>query len=168
MKKWLVSLSVIGCLTCTTCTVFAADGSSHPKTTPTHTTLHPVTANVQSTEGPNIHDWGDIKSSVQVTRDTLRAAYQASHDAYTKKLQKYAKCSPSAAKKAVVAEHPGMTVDDIQLRNIRTNLVYMSIVRDDEDKYLVVVDAGNGSILVDKRLPTHNERVFANRDDSTK
>ncbi|GEO24360.1 hypothetical protein AAC03nite_01450 [Alicyclobacillus acidoterrestris] len=162
MKKWVLALSLVGCLTCSTGTVFAASDSSAK---PTHTTLHPVTADVQDVDGPAVHNWGDIKSSVQVTRDTLREAYQASHDAYTQKLQKYAKCTPTQAKKAVMAEHPGMTVEELQLRNIRTNLVYMSIVRDDEDKYLVIVDAGNGSILVDRRIPTHHERVFANGDE---
>ncbi|AEJ44237.1 hypothetical protein TC41_2336 [Alicyclobacillus acidocaldarius subsp. acidocaldarius Tc-4-1] len=103
----------------------------------------------------------EIHSSVQVSREILREAYQASHDAYTKKLQKYAKCTEAQARKAVMSEHPGCKIEDIQLRNIRTNLVYMAIARDDEDKYLVIVDAGNGNILLDRRIPTHHERVFA-------
>lgn len=163
MKKWLVSLSLFSSLACTTGTVFANDGLQRPQTSATHANLHPVTANVQNTDSEGTEQW-DVRSSVQVTRDTLREAYNASHAAYTEKLQKYAKCSEKDAKKAVLAEHPGMTVEELQLRNIRTSLVYMSIVRDDEDKYLVIVDAGNGRILLDKRVPTHHERVFANQN----
>ncbi|MCL6444861.1 MAG: hypothetical protein K6T83_15645 [Alicyclobacillus sp.] len=103
----------------------------------------------------------DIRSSVQVSREALREAYTASRDAYTQKLKKYAKCSPKEAEKAVAAAHPGMTIDTVQLRNIRTNLVYMGIVEDNEDKYLVIVDAGNGKVLLDRPLPSHHERVFA-------
>ncbi|WP_081841207.1 PepSY domain-containing protein [Alicyclobacillus macrosporangiidus] len=103
----------------------------------------------------------DVKSSVQVSRQDLREAYEASRDAYTKKLQKFAKCSPHDAEKAVAAAHPGMKVTHLQLRNIRTNLVYIGIAEDDEDKYLVIVDAGNGKVLLDRELPTHHEKVFA-------
>ncbi|WAH38205.1 hypothetical protein [Alicyclobacillus dauci] len=163
MKTWLVGLSLIGCVTCTTGTVLADDGQVQHSASPVHTNLHPVTADVQNTDGHSIHQW-DVKSSVQVSRETLRDAYNASHQAYTKKLEKYAKCSEKDAKKAIISEHPGMTIEEFQLRNIRTSLVYMAIARDDEDKYLVIVDAGNGHILLDKRVPTHNERVFANHD----
>lgn len=164
MKKWLVGVSLIGSFACAVGPVFAADlPVRHQPTSHSHQSLHPVTADVVNTDGQDTHQW-DVKSSVQVSRDTLRDAYVASHDAYTKKLQKYAKCSESDAKKAVVTEHPGMTIEELQLRNIRTSLVYMAIVRDEDDKYLVIVDAGNGSILLDRRVPTHHERVFANRD----
>lgn len=106
----------------------------------------------------------EVPSSVQVSRDVLREAYQASRDAYTKKLQKYAKVSPEQAKKAVISAHPGMKVEGLQLRNIRTSLIYASVVSDDQDKYLVIVDAGNGKILMDRRLETHHERVFASHE----
>ncbi len=103
----------------------------------------------------------EVNSSIQVSREVLRDAYQASRDAYTQKLQKYAKLSPANAEKAVKAAHPGMKVEGLQLRNIRTSLVYVSVVSDDQDKYLVIVDAGNGKVLMDRRLETHHERVFA-------
>lgn len=106
----------------------------------------------------------ELKSSVQVDRQVLRDAYEASRTAYTQKLQKYAKCSLVTAKQSVVAAHPGMKVEGLQLRNIRTSLVYVSVVSDDQDKYLVVVDAGNGKVLMDRRLQTHHERVFAGHD----
>ncbi|MBX5437401.1 MAG: hypothetical protein IRZ33_09300 [Alicyclobacillaceae bacterium] len=109
---------------------------------------------------PPSHHW-DIRSSVQVSRDALREAYLASREAYTQKLQKYAKCSPQDAQKAVSAAHPGMKIENLQLRNIRTNLVYMAVVEDDEDKFLVIVDAGNCKVLLDRPIPTHHERVFA-------
>lgn len=135
-------------------TTGAAEAPSH---------VYPVSADV-SNAGPSGPHQFDVKSSIQVSRETLREAYQASHDAYTQKLQKYAKCSESEARKAVLAEHPGSKIEELQLRNIRTSLVYMAITRDDEDKYLVIVDAGNGNILMDRRVPTHHERVFADRD----
>ncbi|MCL6487345.1 MAG: hypothetical protein K6T76_00185 [Alicyclobacillus mali] len=105
-------------------------------------------------------DW-DIKSSVQVTREALREAYLASQDAWTSKLQKYAKCSPADAEKAIRSAHPGMKVSEVHLRNIHTSLVYVGFAEDQEDRYLVVVDAGNGKVLLDKPVPTHQERVFA-------
>lgn len=103
----------------------------------------------------------EVNSSVQVSREVLRDAYKASRDAYTQKLQKYAKLSPANAEKAVKSAHPGMKVEGMQLRNIRTSLVYVGVVSDDQDKYLVIVDAGNGKVLMDRRLETHHERVFA-------
>ncbi|MCL6548684.1 MAG: hypothetical protein K6T30_07220 [Alicyclobacillus sp.] len=124
--------------------------------------MDPPQATVDSPEYriPPTHHW-NIRSSVQVSRDTLREAYIASREAYTKKLQKYAKCTPQDAEKAVKAAHPGMKIGNLQLRNIRTNLVYMAVVEDDEDKFLVIVDAGNCKVLLDRPIPTHHERVFA-------
>ncbi|MCL6593304.1 MAG: PepSY domain-containing protein [Alicyclobacillus sp.] len=106
----------------------------------------------------------DVRSSVQVSRQDLRDAYQAAREAYTKKLQKFAKCSQKDAEKAMSAAHPGMKIRAVQLRNIRTNLVYMGIAEDDEDRYLVVVDAGNGKVLLDRQLSTHHERAFAEHE----
>ncbi len=176
MKSWplrMLGLTMISCLMLQISPVWASDTSEgitrhiqslphHQRHTPAmHNTLEPVTADVQSTDAENsLHRW-DIHSSVQVSRDALREAYIASKDAYTKKLKKFAKCSEKDAQKAVISEHPGMKIQDIQLRNIRTSLVYMAIVADDEEKYLVVVDAGNGKILMDKPMPTHHEKVFA-------
>jgi uncharacterized membrane protein YkoI len=110
----------------------------------------------------SMREW-NVRSSVQVTRDTLREAYDASRSAYTSKLQKYAKCTPKQAEKAVSTAHPGMKINHVQLRNIRTSLVYIGVAEDDQDKYLVVIDAGNAKVLMDRPLPTHHERVFANK-----
>lgn len=161
MKKWLIGLSLVGCLACTSVTAFAADEARGHSPAPTRTSLYPVTADVQNADSQGAHRW-EVKSSVQVSRETLREAYKASHAAYTQRLSKYAKCTEKQAKKAITDEHPGMKIEEFQLRNIRTSLVYMAITRDNEDKYLVIVDAGNGKILLDKPLPTHHERVFAN------
>ncbi|SFU50754.1 PepSY domain-containing protein [Alicyclobacillus macrosporangiidus] len=122
--------------------------------------LQPATSDVHHGMSDDLHHF-DVKSSVQVSRQDLREAYEASRDAYTRKLQKFAKCSPRDAEKAVAAAHPGLKVTHLQLRNIRTNLVYTGIAEDDEDKYLVIVDAGNGKVLLDRELPTHHEKVFA-------
>lgn len=103
----------------------------------------------------------EVRSSVQVTRDALRSAYIASRTAYTDQLKKYAKCSQGDASKAISTAHPGMKVSHVQLRNIRTSLVYVGVAEDDEDRYLCIVDAGNAKLLLDKPLPTHHERVFA-------
>lgn len=111
-------------------------------------------------DGPAEHS-PDIRSSVQLSRNVLREAYLASRQAYTSKLQKYAKCTPAQAQKAVLEAHPGMKVEDVQLRNMRTNLVYMAIAEDDQDKFFVVIDAGNGRVLMDRPLPTRHERVFS-------
>ncbi|WP_231862757.1 PepSY domain-containing protein [Alicyclobacillus mali (ex Roth et al. 2021)] len=151
LKRWILTATAAACLI-----------SAGWWQVPAHVLAAPA---IESSEpnapvnGPS-HQF-EIHSSVQVSREILREAYEASHDAYTKKLQKYAKCTEAQARKAVASEHPGCKIEDIQLRNIRTNLVYMAIARDDEDKYLVIVDAGNGNILLDRRIPTHHERVFA-------
>lgn len=164
MKKWLIGASLVGSLMAGCGPVYAAaaatNGVNGAAEAPSH--VYPVSADVGSAGMGGAHQF-DVKSSVQVSRETLRDAYQASHDAYTKKLQRYAKCSESDAKKAVLAEHPGTKIEELQLRNIRTSLVYMAIARDDEDKYLVIVDAGNGNILMDRRVPTHHEQVFADK-----
>ncbi|GLV12740.1 hypothetical protein Heshes_04240 [Alicyclobacillus hesperidum] len=158
MKHWITAISTLCTLACAYPSAFAAQTSgSGVLTTPQQTE--------SAVPSPSPSHQFEVKSSVQVSRETLREAYQASHDAYTKKLQKYAKCSEADARKAVLGEHPGAKIEEIQLRNIRTNLVYMAIARDDEDKYLVIVDAGNANILMDRRIPTHHERVFANGPD---
>jgi uncharacterized membrane protein YkoI len=91
----------------------------------------------------------------------LRDAYEASREAYTKKLQKYAKCTPRQAQEAVAKAHPGLKVENLQLRNIKTSLVYVAFAEDDEDRFVVIVDAGDGKILLDRPVPTRHERVFA-------
>lgn len=160
MKKWLAGLSFISVMSATM-PVALADEGLWPPHRASHLALYPVSADMQSTDAnTQDHRW-DIKSSVQVSREALRDAYMASRNAYTQKLQKYAKCSPKDAEKAIAAEHPGMKIEELQLRNIRTSLVYMAVASDDEDKYLVVVDAGNAKVLMDKPLPTHHSRVFA-------
>lgn len=162
MKKWFMGVALVSSLASQVPTAFAADGLwQHHHHNPAHATLYPVRAELQPTDSQVPMHRFDVKSSVQVSRDTLRDAYDASRAAYTEKLKKYAKCSSRDAEKAVAAAHPGMKVQELQLRNIRTNLVYMAIANDSEDKYLVVVDAGNGKILLDRPLPTHQEKAFA-------
>lgn len=158
-KRLWMSTAVALSMSMSIPTLWAADRlqPGGPASAPQHTT-HQATRDMS--DHPSERDL-NIHSSVQVTRESLREAYMASRDAYTSKLQKYAKCTPAQAKKAVAAAHPGMKVQGVQLRNIRTNLVYVGITEDDEDRYLVIIDAGNGKVLLDKPLPTHQERVFA-------
>lgn len=168
MKRLLTLSAALCSLTMTTPVALAADGL-RPSQTVQSTVTQPnsslTTTNTQSPSNVDEHgsgrDWS-VRSSVQVTRDALREAYLASRDAYTNKLKKYAKCTPAAAKKAISAAHPGMKVEDVQLRNIRTSLVYVGVAEDEEDRYVVIVDAGNGKVLMDRPVPTHQERVFAN------
>jgi hypothetical protein len=178
MKKWMIGTAAMVCLMASTPPVWAADslwrhhsspagGRAEMRAVSNPGTATPAAAKVVApTDAPVMPEdhaghGSDIKSSVQLSRSVLREAYLASREAYTEKLQKYAKCTPADAKKAVLEAHPGMKVDDIQLRNIRTNLVYMAIAENDEDKFFVVVDAGNGKLLMDRPLPTHHERVFS-------
>ncbi|QQE77648.1 hypothetical protein [Alicyclobacillus sp. SO9] len=127
-----------------------ADGvysvAAEPFTSPHHTT----------------HNW-QIESSIQVSRSVLKEAYLASREAYTKKLEKYAKVTPRDAQKKISATHPKMNIEHVQLRNIRTSLVYMGLAVSDQDKYLVIIDAGNGKVLMDRQLPTHHTRVFSDK-----
>lgn len=162
MKKWLIGASLAGTVLLSTGSAFASDNLQQQRhhSLHTRTSVEPVDGKIRETDSPSDHRW-DVKSSVQVSRETLRDAYRASQNAYTGKLQKYAKCSAKEAEKAIVSEHPGMKVGDVQLRNIRTNLVYIGIVSDEEDRFLVVVDAGNCKVLMDKPLATHHEHVFA-------
>lgn len=190
MKKWLLGTTVAACVLASTPNVWAADTLWHSHNAPAgapsastpvvdtqgvgtsithfhgfhwgHVHMRDVRLDADSrpTEGGAEHT-PDIRSSVQLSRGVLREAYVASRQAYTSKLQKYAKCTPAQAKKAVVDAHPGMRVEDVQLRNIRTNLVYMAIAEDDQDKFFVVIDAGNGKVLMDRPLPTRHERVFS-------
>ncbi|MDQ0189244.1 hypothetical protein JI721_11905 [Alicyclobacillus cycloheptanicus] len=178
MKKWMMGTAALVCLVASTPSAWAADSlwrhhsspaGGHAEMRAVAQSTGAVVGRVAPTSGPEMSDehpghGSDIKSSVQLSRSVLREAYVASRAAYTEKLQKYAKCSTAEAKKAVLAAHPGMKVDDIQLRNIRTNLVYMAIAENDQDKFFVVVDAGNGKILMDRPLPTHHERVFSQHD----
>jgi uncharacterized membrane protein YkoI len=168
MKTWIVSAAFVGTLGMVTPLALASDSLQplqHHHTRHQQSTMVPVAATpAQPVDAQSIHRF-DVKSSVQVSREVLRDAYQASQDAYTKKLQKYAKCSEKNAEKAILAEHPGMKIGDVQLRNIRTNLVYLSVVADDDDRFLVVIDAGNGSVLMDKPLASHHEKVFAEGGD---
>jgi hypothetical protein len=164
VKKWLIGISTIGLLSTSIPSVLAADGLQRPESATS------IPADVLQSGGPEFNPGArqhmhhmEIKSSVQVSRDSIRDAYEASRDAYTKKLQKYAKCSKKDAEKAVSAAHPGMKISELQLRNIRTNLVYIAMTEDDQDKYLVVVDAGNGKVLMDRQVPTNHERAFADK-----
>ncbi|MCF8564980.1 PepSY domain-containing protein [Alicyclobacillus tolerans] len=163
MKKWVLGISTVGMLVMSSPSAFASEAlqSRHSEASMAHGDVQAVTMDPgEARDAGAAHHW-DVHSSVQVSRETLRDAFQAGRDAYTHKLQKYAKCSPGEAKKAVLAAHPKMKVETLQLRNIRTNLVYMAIAADDENKYMVIVDAGNGKVLLDRPLPTHHERVFA-------
>ncbi len=160
MKKWLAAGSVIGMVWLCAPVALASDGVQHPSA-PAHSGTDVRSINEgYNDRAPGQHPF-DVQSSIQVNHDVLKEAYMASRDAYTKKLQKYAKISADQAKKQVAAAHPKMNVEHVQLRNIRTNLVYMGLAVDDTDRYLVVVDAGNGKILMDRHLPSHHTRVFA-------
>ena len=156
MKKWIIGISTLTLLSLTIPAAWAGDGLQRHSPA-THPTLVPTIGEVQ--DQPTAHRW-DVRSSVQVSRTDLRAAYEASRTAYTQKLQKFTKCTPTEAQKSVAAAHPDMKASTVQLRNIKTNLVYVAFAEDDEDRYLVIVDAGNGKVLLDKPLPTHHERVF--------
>lgn len=141
-------------------TVWAGEHLQQSGIAPTQTSATSAVDFSDGAEHANAREW-DVQSSVQVTRDTLRSAYDASRTAYTDQLKKYAKCSQSDATKAITKAHPGMNISHVQLRNIRTSLVYVGVAQDDEDRYLCVVDAGNAKLLLDKPLPTHHERVFS-------
>lgn len=159
MKKWLAACTMLGVVSLCTPVAFASDGVQHPST-PIHSHADVRSIDNHDMPHPDKHEF-DVKSSVQVDRNILREAYQASHEAYTKKLAKYAKITPAQAKKQITAAHPKMNIDKVQLRNIRTSLVYMGLAVDDTERYLVVVDAGNGKVLLDRHLPSHHTRVFA-------
>lgn len=159
MKAWLIGVSAVSLLSFSGIpAVFANTGHLSPTTTePTQYASDP---NVNAEPGrPDRHF--EVNSSVQVSREVLREAYDASRQAYTRKLQRYAKCSPAQAKKAISSAHPNMKIENFQLRNVRTNLVYIGTAENDEDRFLVIVDAGNGKVLLDRPIPTHHERVFA-------
>jgi len=160
MRTWLLGISVVSLITWSgsTYTVLAAEQAPAKSVS----TLVPKATGQGLDADPSrpAHRL-EINSSVQVSREALRAAFMASREAYTKKLQKYAKCSPSEAKKVIASAHPNMKIDNLELRNIRTNLVYMATVENDDNRFLVVVDAGNAKVLLDRPLPTHHERVFA-------
>lgn len=162
MKKWLAACSMLGVMCLCTPVSFASDGVQHPST-PAHsgTDVRSIDDNHDMPARPgNKHEF-DVQSSIQVNRDVLREAYEASHQAYTQKLAKYAKISSRQAQKQIASAHPKMNVEHVQLRNIRTSLVYMGVAVDDSDRFLVVVDAGNGKVLLDRHLPSHHTRVFA-------
>lgn len=160
MKRWLVAGSMVGMMCLCVPAAFASDGVQHPST-PAHSGTDVRSINDGYSHSHSGQHPFDVQSSIQVNHDVLKEAYMASRDAYTKKLQKYAKITTTQAQKQVAAAHPKMNVEHVQLRNIRTSLVYVGLAVDDTDKYLVVVDAGNGKILLDRHLPTHHTRVFA-------
>lgn len=162
MKKWIMTASMLCLFGASAPMAWASDGLQRPST-PAHAHadgVYSVTAEPFTEPHHTAHHW-DIQSSIQVDRSVLKEAYMASRDAYTKKLQKYAKLTPREAQKKIAAAHPKMNIENIQLRNIRTSLVYMGLAVNDEDKYLVIIDAGNGKVLMDRELPTHHTRVFS-------
>lgn len=160
MKKWLAAGCVLGMVCLCTPVAFAGDGVQHPST-PTHSGTDVRSINDGLDKPHNGPHEFDVESSIQVNRDVLREAYVASRDAYTKKLAKYAKITSTQAQKQITTAHPKMNIEHVQLRNIRTSLVYMGLAVDDTERYLVVVDAGNGKVLMDRHLPSHHTRVFA-------
>jgi|GEM_PF-2472055 len=164
MKKFLLTGSMICVFGTCMPMAWASDAVSHPAT-PAHTHTH--TDGVYSVQEPYSSPHLEshrlqIQSSIQVNRDVLQEAYMASREAYTKKLEKYAKITSRDAQKEISAAHPKMNVENVQLRNIKTSLVYIGLATSDSDKYLVIVDAGNGNVLLDRELPTHHTRVFSN------
>lgn len=173
-KYWLLTGTVCGLVFTPLPYVWATDGamckpasgmaSDRHSGTPdaTQTKLRTIVQLPEFERDPDrpMHHW-EIRSSVQVSRSTLKEAYVASRDAYTRKLARYAKVSDRDAARAITVAHPGMKVENLELRNVRTNLVYIAFAEDDEDRFVVVVDAGNGQVLMDRRLPTHHERAFA-------
>ncbi|WP_067927958.1 PepSY domain-containing protein [Alicyclobacillus shizuokensis] len=161
MKKWLLTTSAVVMMGSAIPIAWAGDGLwRHVPSTHAHSSARAVAGGPFAGHADVQHDW-QLRSSVRVSRQVLREAYLASRAVYTEKLQKYAKVTPSQAKKAIAQAHPGMKVEDVQLRNIRTDLVYTGLAQDDEERYLVIVDAGNGKLLLDRLLPTHHERVFS-------
>ena len=158
MKTWLVSVSAVSLLSLSGPTVAMANSGTAAVTAipAPQTTGQPMSSDASRPDRQF-----EVNSSVQVSREVLREAYMASRDAYTNKLQKYAKCSPAEANKAIASAHPKMKIENFQLRNVRTSLVYMATAENDEDRFLVIVDAGNGKVLLDRPIPTHHERVFA-------
>jgi hypothetical protein len=163
MKRWIMTASMVCLFGSSVPMAWASDGLQRPST-PAHSHtdgVYSVAAEPYSEPHRTAHHW-DIQSSIQVDRSVLKEAYTASREAYTKKLEKYAKLTPREAQKKVAATHPKMNVENVQLRNIKTSLVYMGFAIGDQDKYLVVIDAGNGKVLMDRQLPTHHTRVFSN------
>jgi len=162
VKRLLFTTAAAWSLSLALPTVWAADDLQRSGIGPISATdFH--AASPTSGEHSMDHDW-NVKSSVQVTRESLRQAFMAGQAAWADKLQKYAKTSPADAEKAVRTAHPGMKVTNVHLRNIHTSLVYVGFAEDPEDRYLVIVDAGNGKVLLDKPVPTHQERVFAGQN----
>lgn len=153
-KPWVVCAAVVAAAVIGTPTAWAGE---HLPSARSDVATAPHLIHDSDASG---HRW-DVQSSVQVPREAIRDALEASRQAYTAKLQKYAKITAQDAEKAAAAAHPGMKVESVQLRTLRTNLVYIAVVEDDENRYLVIVDAGNGKVLLDKPVPTHHERVFA-------
>jgi len=162
MKRWILTASLAAMLAGSTNIALAGESLRHSEPSSTRATIRPVQATEGSTNpaNPSMHHF-DVQSSVQLSRGVIRDAYSASREAYTHKLQSYAKCSSADAKKAIVSTHPGMKVESVQLRNIKTNLVYVGLVEDDDNRFMVIVDAGNGKVLMDKRLMMYHERAFA-------
>jgi uncharacterized iron-regulated membrane protein len=158
VRCWAVSLAALTTAVCGTPLAWAGEHLPQPATDAGSATA-PAALHDGDASG---HRW-DIRSSVQVPREAIRDALEASRQAYAEKLQKYAKLSARDAEKAAAAAHPGMKIETVQLRTLRTNLVYVTVAQDDENRYLVLVDPGNGKVLLDKPLPTHHERVFADR-----
>lgn len=162
MKKFLIASSVICMFGAFAPVAWASDSVQRP-IVPTHTHSDGTYSMADPYSSPHIGSHHlEIQSSIQVNRDVLKEAYDASREAYTKKLENYAKITARDAQKNIAAAHPKMNVEGVQLRNIKTNLVYIGMAVSDSERYLVIVDAGNGKILMDRELPTHHTRVFAN------
>lgn len=98
-------------------------------------------------KGNHKKGFGTVTSSIQVTSDQSKSARDAAKQAYQAKLAPLAKITEDQAKAAALSNVSGSTFSSISLKDLRGNLVYLAVVTKDNQNTVVIVDAGNGTVL---------------------
>ncbi|MBX6395238.1 MAG: PepSY domain-containing protein [Alicyclobacillaceae bacterium] len=98
-------------------------------------------------------DWDDVHSSIRLTEDQRKNVHDAVERAYQQALMPYAKITGEQAKEAARKAEPRGTVKALKLHCVHGNLVYLVHLVKDDQRVLVVVDAGNGKVLVHQSAP---------------
>ncbi|MDI3327572.1 MAG: PepSY domain-containing protein [Alicyclobacillaceae bacterium] len=98
-------------------------------------------------------DWDDIRSSVRLTDEQRRALHDTVQKAYEQALKPYAKITPERAAEAARKAEPKGAVKRVKLYAVHGYLVYVVHLAKEKERVLIVVDAGDGRILVHKTAP---------------
>ncbi|MBE3552037.1 MAG: PepSY domain-containing protein [Kyrpidia tusciae] len=97
-------------------------------------------------------DWDEVHSSVQLTDAQKKQLRVTIEQAYQQALMPHAKITAKQAGEAALKAEPKGMVTEVKLHSVHGNVVYLVHMNRDGARSLVVVDAGNGNVLVHKTM----------------